>query len=123
MLSHEEILDWYANEIFFGQSCYGVAGAAEAYFGKSVEVLNSGESAYLAGVVKSPVLFHPDRSYERALERRNFVLTEMRDAGFLSAAEVATASAAPLVFRDPLGQCVKLETPQVGAEGEQSGSD
>jgi membrane carboxypeptidase/penicillin-binding protein len=104
-LSHDEIIDWYANQIFLGQTCFGVADAAMAYFGKTVEDLTTEEAAYLAALPKAPAHFHPIRSYDRALERRNFVLAEMQRAGFLSKTEAAQARQTDLFTKNPLGRC------------------
>lgn len=104
-LSHEEILNWYVHKIFLGQTCFGVTGAATAYFGKSVEELNLAEAAYLAALPKAPMYFHPIRSYDRAVERRNFVLSEMEKAGFISAGQAAEATQIDLIVRDPLERC------------------
>ena len=104
-LSHEEILNWYVHKIFLGQTCFGVTGAATAYFGKSVENLSLAEAAYLAALPKAPMHFHPVRSYDRAIERRNFVLSEMEKAGFVSTAQATEAAQTKLIVRDPLERC------------------
>ena len=104
-LSHEEILNWYVHKIFLGQTCFGVTGAATAYFGKSVEELNLAEAAYLAALPKAPMHFHPIRSYDQAVERRNFVLSEMEKAGFISARQAVEATQIDLIVRDPLERC------------------
>ena len=104
-LSHDEVLNWYTNKIFLGQTCFGVAGAATAYFGKSVEELNLEEAAYLAALPKAPMHFDPVRSYDRAIERRNFVLAEMEKAGFISESEATEAAQTDLTVRDPLERC------------------
>ncbi|NSY38934.1 transglycosylase domain-containing protein [Leisingera sp. ANG59] len=104
-LSHEEILNWYVNKIFLGQSCFGVADAATAYFGKSVGELKLEEAAYLAGLPKAPVAFHPVRSRDRAIERRNFVLSEMFKAKFISEDEAGRAIQTNLRVSEPLIRC------------------
>ena len=76
-----------------------------AYFGKSVDELSLEESAYLAALPKGPNLFHPVRSYDRAVERRNFVLSQMLKAGFISDDEAAAASQTDITVRGPLGRC------------------
>jgi penicillin-binding protein 1A len=76
-----------------------------AYFGKTVEDLTTEEAAYLAALPKAPAHFHPIRSYDRALERRNFVLAEMQRAGFLSKTEAAQARQTDLFTKNPLGRC------------------
>jgi penicillin-binding protein 1A len=104
-LSHDEVLNWYTNKIFLGQTCFGVSGAATAYFGKSVEELSLEEAAYLAALPKAPMHFHPVRSYDRAIERRNFVLAEMEEAGFISESEATEAAQTDLNVSDPLERC------------------
>ncbi len=108
-LSHYEVLDWYGNQVFLGQSCFGFAGAAIAYFGKPIEDLRLEETAYLAALPKAPMLFHPVRSSDRAVERRNFVLSEMSKAGFVSEREAESARQTPLVVNRPLVSCEPTE--------------
>lgn len=81
--SKNEILSLYLNSIYFGHSAFGVEEAAAYYFGKSAEVLDAAESAMLAALVKSPNNYSPFRAPEKCLKRRNFVLSLMRDQGFL----------------------------------------
>lgn len=104
-LSRKEILDWYVHRIFLGQGCFGVDGAAQAYFGKTTDRLELHEVALLAALVRSPATFHPVRDHDRALSRRNFILTEMTEAGFISAQQAKNSIAKPLLVRDPLGRC------------------
>ena len=93
-LNKEQILELYLNEIFLGQNSYGVTAAAETYFGKNLEQVTPGEAAYLASLPKAPSKYHPVRQVERAVARRNFVLKEMAENGYISAevAEEARAS-------------------------------
>ncbi|MFW8634381.1 transglycosylase domain-containing protein [Cribrihabitans pelagius] len=104
-LSHHQILTWHVNQVFLGQGCFGVSGAAMAYFGKTAEELTLGEAAYLAGLPIAPAVFHPFRSYERAVQRRNFALGEILKAGFIIKSEATAAMGKPLIVRDPLGTC------------------
>lgn len=108
-LSHDEVLNWYANEVFLGQACFGLSNASMVYFGKSVADLNLEEIAYLAALPKAPALFHPVRSRDRAIERRDFVLMEMRNAGFIPGDETDRAMQTALNVRDPLVRCEPLE--------------
>ncbi|PHP68073.1 penicillin-binding protein [Zhengella mangrovi] len=94
--SKDRILELYLNEIFFGFGAYGVAGAALTYFDKSVNELEIQEAAYLAALPKGPNNYHPFRHTERALERRNWVIGQMRENGYISAEEAAEAIAKPL---------------------------
>ena len=87
-LSKEEILELYLNEIFLGQNSYGVTAAAETYFAKSLEQLTIAEIAYLAALPQRPSNLHPVRQKAEAIERRNFVLREMGENGYLTEAEV-----------------------------------
>jgi penicillin-binding protein 1A len=104
-LSHEEDLDWYVNQVFLGQTCFGVSGAATAYFGIAVDDLNLEQAAYLAALPKAPMAFNPVKSYDRAVERRNFVLKEMQKSGFISADEAKHAIQSDLTVVEPLGRC------------------
>lgn len=104
-LTREEIADWFVNRVYLGQRCFGVAGAAEAYFGKEVRALAVEEVAYLAILPKGPAVFHPERAGIRALERRNWLLGEMAEAGLIAPREAMAATALPLGVRDPLGTC------------------
>ena len=95
-LSKEQILELYLNQIFLGRNAYGVQSAARAYFGKDVARLTLPEDAYLATLPKAPANYDPDRHAERALERRAYVLREMKANGYITAAQQAEADAAPL---------------------------
>ncbi len=95
-LSKDEILELYLNEIFLGQNSFGVAAAAQTYFNKTLDQLNPQEVAYLAVLPKAPSRYHPVRQMERAVGRRNFVLKEMFENGFLTKQAYETARAAPL---------------------------
>ncbi|TAM80223.1 MAG: PBP1A family penicillin-binding protein [Acidobacteria bacterium] len=99
-LSKEQIFDFYANEIYLGQSgsfsMYGFGEAANSYFNKNVSSLTLPESALLAGIIRGPNFYSPYRHAKRATERRNHVLDEMAEAGYISKAQAREASAAPL---------------------------
>ncbi|MGZ8337596.1 MAG: penicillin-binding protein 1A [Allosphingosinicella sp.] len=97
VLEKEQILELYLNQIFLGRNAYGVQAAARAYFDKDVEDLTLAESAYLAVLPKAPANYDPIRRPERALERRNWVLSEMARNGFITAAQRDEA------IRQPLG--------------------
>lgn len=95
-LSKEQILELYLNSIELGRNAGGVAAASEAYFGKELDALTLPQYAYLAILPKGPANYTPERNMERALERRNWVLGQMQENGFISAAEHAAAVRAPL---------------------------
>jgi penicillin-binding protein 1A len=92
-LSKDQILELYLNEIWLGYQSYGVGAAAYNYFGKSINDLTLEEAAYLAALPKGPDNYHPIRHKERATGRRNWVLEQMAENGFVSyqAAERAQA--------------------------------
>ena len=96
----EEILETYLNEIYFGQdrdrAIHGVGLASLHYFGRPIEHLTLAESALLVGMVKGPAHYDPYRHPQRALERRNLVLRETRDGGFVTTEQYAAARAASL---------------------------
>ncbi|MFU0503122.1 penicillin-binding protein 1A [Pseudaminobacter sp. NGMCC 1.201702] len=94
--SKDKILELYVNEIFFGLGSYGVAGAALTYFNKSVNELTVAEAAYLAALPKGPSNYHPFRHTDRAIERRNWVIDQMVDNGYVSRQEGDKAKAEPL---------------------------
>jgi penicillin-binding protein 1A len=89
--SKDKILELYLNEIYLGLGAYGIAAASLVYFDKSVNELTIPEVAYLAALPKGPNLFHPFRQRERALERRNWVIDRMAEAGFIKSADAEKA--------------------------------
>ncbi|MBL4874470.1 MAG: penicillin-binding protein 1A [Rhodobacteraceae bacterium] len=95
-LSKEDILSLYLNEIFLGQNSYGVTAAAQTYFGKTLEQLSIAEAAFLAVQPKAPSDYHPVRNREKAVERRNFILKEMAENGYITPEEADEAKAEPL---------------------------
>lgn len=95
-LDKEHILELYMNEIFLGQNSYGVTAAAQTYFNKTLGELAPHEAAFLASLPKAPSDFHPVRRKERLLQRRNFVLREMMENGYISKAVYAEEVALPL---------------------------
>ena len=95
-LSKEKILELYMNEIFLGQNSYGVAAASQTYFNKTLSELAPHEAAFLASLPKAPSDFHPVRRKERLLSRRNFVLREMMENGYISNASYEAEKAQPL---------------------------
>ena len=92
----DEILTCYLNTIYFGHSCFGIASAAEFYFGKQPSELTLPESAMLAGMVKSPNNYSPFRNPENCLKRRNLVLNVMHQLGHITIQEKQDALNAPL---------------------------
>ena len=90
-----QILEYYLNEIYLGQrgskSIFGVWEAARFYFGKAPRDLSAGEAAVLAGMIKAPNRYAPNRHPDRALRRRNYVLRRMAERGDLTSDEARAA--------------------------------
>ena len=86
-----EILELYLNQVYFGSGAYGVASAANIFFGKSVQELNLAECALIAGMPKSPSRYSPLVNRELALKRRNIVLKQMNDTGIITASDYEKA--------------------------------
>ena len=89
--SKDKILELYLNEIFLGINSYGVAAASLNYFSKELSDLEPEEAAYLAALPKGPNNYHPFRNTAKATERRNWILSQMADNGYITR-EVAEAA-------------------------------
>lgn len=96
-LSKQEILELYLNKIFLGYRSYGVAAAAQTYFGKNLDELTLSEMAVIAGLPKAPSTMNPLYSPKRAEERRNVVLSRMLDENKITKAEYDAAIKEPIV--------------------------
>jgi len=92
-LTKDEILALYLNEIDLGARSFGVTAAAQTYFNKSLSDLSTEEAAFLAIHPKAPYSYHPVKNYDAALERRNKVLREMFENGYIDQAEYDRARA------------------------------
>ncbi|MEI4486404.1 PBP1A family penicillin-binding protein [Frigidibacter sp. MR17.14] len=95
-MSKDKILELYLNEIFLGQNSYGVAAAAQVYFNKPLAALAPHEAAMLASMPQSPSNFHPVRNHDRLLARRNYVLREMEQNGYIDQATYEHEVALPI---------------------------
>jgi penicillin-binding protein 1A len=110
-LSKDKILELYMNEIFLGQNSYGVAAAAQTYFNKPLTELAPHEAAMLAAMPQAPSQYHPVRAKDRVTQRRNYVLREMWQNGYIDQATYEAEKELPLrsvqngdfpAFRDAL---------------------
>ncbi len=110
-LSKDKILELYLNEIFLGKNSYGVAAAAQTYFNKPLSDLAPHEAAMLAALPQAPGKFDPVTAKDRLTERRNYVLREMWQNGYIDEATYTTEKDQPLrtvqngdfaAFRDSL---------------------
>ena len=99
-LSKEQIFELYCNQVYLGQqsgfSINGFGEAADAYFNKDVTTLNLPESAFLAGIIRSPNRYNPYHDLDTATARRNQVLDNMAETGEISGEEAAQAKQVPL---------------------------
>lgn len=92
----EKILELYLNEIYFGIGSYGVAAASLNYFSKELKDLTVEEAAYLAALPKAPNNYHPFRHKARATERRDWILGQMYENGYITSEQKTAALAIPL---------------------------
>ena len=99
MLSKDQILEIYMNQIFLGNRAYGFASAAETYFGKSLKDITIAEAAMLAGLPKAPSAYNPFANPKRARARQLYIIERMEDNGFITAAQAKAAKAEPLHLR------------------------
>jgi len=98
--SKAEILETYINEVYLGQdgnrAIHGFGLASSFFFDKSLERINLPETAMLVGLLKGPTYYSPRRHPQRAQQRRNLVLAEMAEKGFITKAQLVAARTAPL---------------------------
>src|SRR5262245_40896876 len=87
------ILELYLNEIYLGMNSYGVAAAALNYFGKELAELTLEEAAYIAALPKGPNNYHPFKQVQKATERRNWILDQMAENGFVTKDQARAAKA------------------------------
>lgn len=96
------ILSQYLNRAPYGSNFIGIESAAAGWFGKSAKELGLGEAAMLAGMVQAPSRFRPDRGYERAIKRRDYVLKRMLETGVITEEQMEGAKRVrPAVCRAP----------------------
>lgn len=97
--SKEEILTMYLNTVPFGSNTYGIKTASKLYFNREPEKLEIEQSALLVGMLKATTTYNPENHPERAMERRNVVLSQMEKYGYLTKAEFDNYSKRPLDIR------------------------
>lgn len=101
LLSKEQILEVYMNQIYLGQRAYGFASASEIYFGKPLPELSVAEAAMLAGLPKAPSAYNPITNPKRAKERQLHIINRMWVNGFVTEAQHDIAKAQELRYRSP----------------------
>jgi penicillin-binding protein 1A len=96
LLSKEEILFIYLNQIYLGQGAYGVEAAAQIYFGKKASQLSLGECALLAGLPQAPSRYSLFKHLDRGINRQKYVLNRMAADGYISVSEAKESYSAPV---------------------------
>lgn len=92
----EEIIAMYFNEVFFGSNAYGIKSAAKTFFNKEPSELNIQEAAMLVGVVNAPTRYNPKNNPEKAMERRNTVITRMAQSKFVKRRDLDSLKQLPI---------------------------
>ena len=88
ILTKNQILELYLNDIYLGNRSYGIAVASLNYFNKSLNDLDLSEMAFLASLPKAPSNYNPEKNYNKAIERRNWVIDRMYQNGFISKSDL-----------------------------------
>lgn len=96
--SKNDILEMYLNFVYFGRGAYGIQAAAKAYFGIDAQNLSCAQSATLIGILKAPNKYAPHINMEKAIARRNTVLTQMEKYGYISSQEYDTFSKEEIII-------------------------
>lgn len=91
LLTKDQILEIYMNQIFLGHRSYGFAAASETYFGKPLKDISIAEAAMLAGLPKAPSANNPFNNFKRATQRQLYIIERMADAGFITREQAAAA--------------------------------
>ena len=114
-LTKEQIFELYCNQVYLGQhggfSINGMGEAASAYFNKDVTTLTLSESAFLAGLIRSPNRYNPYKDVETATARRNQVLDSMIESGAITAEQAAAAKSEPLKVTPAKGRVDTTDAP------------
>lgn len=109
IFSKDEILEMYLNQVYWGHNNYGVETAAQSYFNKSAKDLTLPEAAMMAGLIQAPERYSPFNNYQDTKQRQAVVLNRMRQLGWITPEDQATANAAPLL----IGEITSFSTSSV----------
>ncbi len=101
VLSKNEILHIYLNQIYFGEGAYGVDAAARTYFGKQVIDLNLAEISILAGLPQAPSRYSPFKNFDLTKKRQVYVLNRMAEEGYITPTMARKAHKTPLLWGAP----------------------
>jgi penicillin-binding protein 1A len=109
LLSKQQILEVYMNQIYLGQRAHGFAAASEIYFGKPLKDITVAEAAMLAGLPKAPSAYNPISNPQRATQRQRYIIDRMLENGYITVAQRDAALAQPLRYRAPSEVAVHAE--------------
>lgn len=112
-LRKDKILELYLNKIYFGNHAYGIAAAAQVYYGKSLNQLTLSQMAMIAGLPQAPSRNNPLDNAKAALDRRNHVLKRMLEVGFIAKEQYAKAIKAPITAKYHPEPVVQAQAPYV----------
>jgi len=101
LLTKDQILELYMNQIYLGQRAHGFAAACEIYFGKKLKDITVAEAAMLAGLPKAPSAYNPIANPKRAIVRQRYIIDRMYETGFITEAQHDEALAQALRYREP----------------------
>jgi penicillin-binding protein 1A len=101
LLTKDQILEIYMNQIFLGNRAYGFAAASETYFGKPMKELTVAEAAMLAGLPKAPSAYNPISNPNRARSRQQYIIERMEENGFITPEQAEAAKRQELKVRQP----------------------
>ncbi len=118
--SKDKILELYLNKIYLGHRSYGIAAAAQTYYGKALTELNLAQMAMLAGLPKAPSAYNPITNPDRALLRRNYVLRRMLELSYIDQSQYEQAMAAAVTATLNHGKETELYAPYVAEMVRQS---
>lgn len=102
-LSKQQIIEMYLNEIYFGQNgplaVHGVAETSRTFFDKDIKQISIGEAALMAGLIRAPNVYSPRKHPKRAIERRNQVLAQMLEQGYIKQDQYELARRTPIKIK------------------------
>lgn len=96
----QQILEFYLNNIFFANGYYGIGAAAKGYFDKDLDEVTQSEAAFLCAIPNSPTRYDPRKNYDKTIERRNKILNDMHEVGYLNDLELEMALNEEIVLAD-----------------------
>ena len=87
----QQILEYYLNNIFFANGYYGIGAAAKGYFNKDLDEVSISEAAFLCAIPNSPSYYDPRANFDHTIERRNKILKDMHELGYINDIELEMA--------------------------------